>query len=61
MNASGNSRVPNSPELPYQWLINNEQKTTPQERYWDGSGMEVFEKAPYLEIFPIFTGINSFF
>ena len=36
-------------------------KTTPQERYWYGSGMEVFEKAPYLEICPVFIGINSVF
>ena len=61
MNASGNSRVTNSPELPYECLINKEQKTTPQERYWYGSGMEVFLKAPYLDICPLSQCINSVF
>ena len=53
MDASGNSKVTNSPELPYQWLLNEKQKTTPKESYWYGSGMEVFYNAPYLDICPL--------
>ena len=36
-------------------------KTTPKESYWYGSGMEVFLKAPYLDICLWSPGINSVF
>ena len=41
--------------------LNERQKTTPTEMYWYGNGMEVFLKAPYLDIWPISPGINSAF
>ena len=57
----GTYEVPKSPDLPYQCLLNKKQKTTAQERYRYGSGMEVFLKAPYLDICPLSPGINSVF